>query len=79
MMIGMGVFWLAIIVGLVWLVRDTGERPPQPPKETAVTILDRRFAEGAISPDQYRRRRDVLADVRAGQRADAASTASGRS
>jgi uncharacterized membrane protein len=75
MMIGMGVFWLVISVGLIWLVRDTGERAPQPPKETAVTILDRRFAEGAVSPDEYRRRRDVLTDLGA----DAASTASGRS
>jgi hypothetical protein len=75
MMIGMGIFWLAITVGLIWLVRDTGERAPQPPKETAVTILDRRFAEGAVSPDEYRRRRDVLTDLGA----DAASTASGRS
>ena len=66
MMLGMGVFWIAVIVGLVWLVRDTGERPLQPPEETSLTILDRRFAEGAVSPDEYRQRRDVLTDVGAG-------------
>jgi flagellar biogenesis protein FliO len=48
MMIGMGIFWLAIILGVVWLVRDSVERrQPEAPSESALTILDRRFAEGA--------------------------------
>lgn len=45
MMIGMGLFWLAIILGVVWLVRDSRERPQQEASsENALTILDRRFA-----------------------------------
>jgi uncharacterized membrane protein len=61
MMIGMGLFWLAIILGFVWLVRDgAGRRQQDPPADNVLTILDRRFAEGAISPDDYKRRRDVL-------------------
>jgi uncharacterized membrane protein len=61
MMIGMGIFWLAIALGFVWLVRDGVEhRPQEPPTENALTILDRRFAEGAVSPDEYKQRRDVL-------------------
>ena len=79
MMLGMGLFWIALIVGLIWLVRDADEPPLQPPKETALTILDRRFAEGAVSPDEYQQRRDVLTDVGAGQRGDAAAPSSGRS
>jgi uncharacterized membrane protein len=60
MMIGMGLFWLAVIVGVVWLVRDGFDRRQQQPDETALAILDRHFAEGAVSLDEYRQRRDVL-------------------
>ena len=60
MMLGMVLFWGAIIFGFVWLIRDGVQRPQLAPEETALTILDRRFAQGAISLDDYRQRRDVL-------------------
>jgi uncharacterized membrane protein len=60
MMIGMGLFWLAIILGVVWLIRDGVGRQQPAPSENALTILDRRFAEGAVSLDEYKQRRDVL-------------------
>ena len=60
MMIGMGLFWLAIILGVVWLARNGFDRRQQQPEETSLAILDRRFAEGAVSLDEYRQRRDVL-------------------
>jgi uncharacterized membrane protein len=61
MMIGMGLFWLAIILGFVWLVRDGAERRQEdPPTDDALTILDRHLAEGAISLDEHKQRRDVL-------------------
>ena len=50
MMLGMALFWGAIILGFVWLVRDGFMRRPDQRDETALTILDRRFAEGALSP-----------------------------
>jgi putative membrane protein len=63
MMIAMVLFWAAIILGVVWLVRGAsggwrwrGER-----KETPSEILDRRFAEGAISVEDYHQRREVIA------------------
>ena len=64
MMIGMVLFWAAVILGIVWLVRGVsgggwhrgGER-----KETPSEILDRRFAEGAISVKDYNERRKVIA------------------
>ena len=66
MMIGMGLFWLAIILGFIWLVRDGMERrQPEGPTENALTILDRRFAEGAVSLDEYEQRRDVLTSAAA--------------
>jgi uncharacterized membrane protein len=61
MMIGLGVLWLAIILGFVWLVRDSVERrQPTSRSVNALTILDGRFAEGAVSLDEYKQRRDVL-------------------
>lgn len=59
MMIWMVVFWAALILGVIWLVqmslgrRPRGERGP-------VEILDRRFAEGAITFDQYREQKAAL-------------------
>ena len=46
MMIGMGLFWVAVILGFTWLVRDWTDHRQRPPEETPLTILDRRFAEG---------------------------------
>ena len=63
MMVAMVLFWAAIILGVVWLVRGAsggwrwgGER-----KETPSEILERRFAEGAISVEDYHQRREVIA------------------
>jgi putative membrane protein len=60
MMIGMVLFWGAIILGIVWLVRNASERQPRGNDQSALEILDRRFAEGALSVDEYHQRRDVL-------------------
>ena len=61
MMIGMVLFWGAIVVGIVWLVRggSFGSQRAER-RETPVEILERRFAEGAISADEYRERRDAM-------------------
>ena len=66
MMVLMVLFWGAIIFGIVWLIRvvvrggsaPSGETPLS--GETAVQILERRFAEGAITPEDYRARRELL-------------------
>jgi putative membrane protein len=71
MLIGMFLFWGAIVVGIVWLIRAAaqgwsarGQRPvtgeSTVARESPVEILERRFAEGAISPEEYRARRQVL-------------------
>jgi uncharacterized membrane protein len=77
----MGLFWLAIILGVVWLVRDGVEhRRPEPPRENAVSVLDRRLAEGAITLDEYKQRRDVLTGAAAPHTdQDATALAEGRS
>lgn len=48
MMIGMALFWSAIMLGIVWLIRNGTEPQQQQPEETVLAILDRRFAEGAV-------------------------------
>ena len=65
MMIGMLLFWGAIILGVVWLIRSaTWGQPPQgdrlASKESPVEILERRFAEGAMTLEDYQARREVL-------------------
>jgi putative membrane protein len=65
MMAVMVLFWGAVIFGIVWLIRGVTRSGPTPDetlvsKESPVEILERRFAEGAITPEDYRARREVL-------------------
>lgn len=72
MMVLMVLFWGAIILGVVWLVRGAGEARSGPRsssptdvserRETPTEVLDRRFAEGTISLEDYQARREVLAN-----------------
>jgi putative membrane protein len=59
-------FWLLLIVGIVFLVRARGGRPPSTGggRETGIDVLERRFAEGELSLEQYRERRSVLEEKR---------------
>jgi uncharacterized membrane protein len=58
--------WLLLIVGIVLLVRGRSERPPWTggSRETGIDVLERRFAEGELSPDEYRERRSALEEKR---------------
>jgi putative membrane protein len=61
-------FWILVISGLVLLLRSRGPwgRPAgDGHRESALDVLDRRYAEGAIGADEYRERRSVLAGHRA--------------
>jgi putative membrane protein len=65
MMVMMVLFWGAIIFGVVWLIRGAARDGSAPRegaagKESAVEILERRFAEGEIREEDYRARRAVL-------------------
>jgi putative membrane protein len=59
-------FWILLIVGIVFLVRGRGGRPPWTGggRETGIDVLERRFAEGELSLEQYRERRSVLEEER---------------
>ena len=65
MMVAMLLFWGAVIFGVVWLIRGIARGGSAPgerhvSKESPVEILQRRFAEGEISAEDYRARREVL-------------------
>ena len=60
MMIVMVLFWVAIVFGVIWLIRGPVGVRPEERRETATEVLERRFAEGAISVEDYRARREVL-------------------
>lgn len=72
----MGLFWLllfiVIILAVFWAVRESGERefaggPPgrrteDRPWESPREILDRRYAEGELSREEYEEMKDELAE-----------------
>ena len=66
MMVLMVLFWGAVILGIVWLIREGFVRSSAPRTESPTEILERRFAEGAISVDDYHARRDVLGNAAGG-------------
>ena len=69
MMLWMVFFWGAVIFGVVWFARGgslDGWRSDR--KESPLETLDRRFAEGAMSVDEYHERRETLTGQSNGQR-----------
>lgn len=69
MAIGFVLFWGLVILGIVWLVRELGSRgggEVRRSESDPLAILDRRLAEGAITPEEYRQRREILSGRSAG-------------
>lgn len=60
MMPFMLLFWAAVIFGIVWLVRGGLDGRREPRRDTPEEILDRRFAEGSISVEDYKERLSAL-------------------
>jgi putative membrane protein len=57
-------FWIAVVGGILLLLRSRGGwGPPRAVaghRETALDVLDARYARGEIDDDEYRARREVL-------------------
>ena len=64
MMLGMVLFWVIVIALVVWLARGGAQGFGRQTVErvTPLEILDRRFAEGEITSEEYRERREALRD-----------------
>lgn len=61
MMIGMIAFWSVVIYGVFWFVRGGFERNgPSRPEKTPLETLDRRLAEGEITPAEHAERQQIL-------------------
>lgn len=59
------VFWLAVIAGIVllviWIIGKSGKGKQVQTEETALEILNKRYARGEISKEQYEEmKRDIL-------------------
>lgn len=59
MMLGMLVFWTLVIIGIVLLVRFVWNRT-ESRKDSAVGILQERFARGEIDHAEYQERLQLL-------------------
>lgn len=64
MMAMMLIFWALVVVGAIYAIR-AWSGPPRgwsgPPGESAIEILDRRYARGEITREQYQQmREDVM-------------------
>jgi len=60
--LGMGVFWLALILLLTWLVARLlpGRRTTRNTGESALEILDRRLANGQIDMEPWQAQRATI-------------------
>lgn len=71
MLVMMVVFWGAMMLfgsrlmrgGMCWPWQRSPGEPPAETSETPVDLLDRRFAEGTISVEDYQARRKLLAEL----------------
>ena len=65
---GMLIFWALVIFGIVWLVRTLSDRRPpgagRSGEPSALDVLDRKLAEGTVSVEDYRERRQLLTGER---------------
>lgn len=70
MMLGMLLFWVLLIAlvgwGLYRLLTSGRSRPPRdgsaPPRETPMDTLQRRYAEGEMTTEEYEERRRNLTE-----------------
>ena len=57
-------FWILAIIGVVWMInraqQNRTESPSPSPRETPLETLQRRYAEGEISTEEYEERKERL-------------------
>ncbi len=78
MWVVMGLFWVALIALIIWLVvkllpsKAQSAAPPPSAQvagpESPLEILDRRFARGEVDLETYKAQRAALVEARGGER-----------
>lgn len=78
MWVFMGLFWIALIALIIWLVvkllpsKAQSAAPPVSAlggvPESPLEILDRRFARGEVDLETYKAQRAALVEARGGER-----------
>ncbi|MGD2080339.1 MAG: SHOCT domain-containing protein [Nitrospirota bacterium] len=58
-------FWVAVIVGIIFLIRwlavsSRGQERPAPTEDSAMEILRRRYANGEIGKEEFEERKRLL-------------------
>lgn len=60
----MVLFWVLVIVGIVvlvrWLVAGSSRQSLEPPKETALDVLKKRYAKGEIDRQEFEEKKRDL-------------------
>jgi putative membrane protein len=59
----MAAFWIAVIAGLVILLRAVARGSGGPGGQSALKVLEERYARGEITRDEFLERRAVLTDT----------------
>ena len=62
MMLWMVLFWGLLIFLIAWLVRGGLGRSASDDRDNAARILDRRFAQGEMTLEEYRERKAALSE-----------------
>jgi uncharacterized membrane protein len=62
MMLWMLLFWGLVAFFIAWLVRGGPPRSGSDDREAAIRILDRRFAQGEMTLEEYQERKGALTE-----------------
>ena len=59
------ILWILLVGGVVWAIArfqrgPADTPPPSEPRETPLEILQRRYAEGELSSEEYEERKERL-------------------
>lgn len=57
-------FWVFVVAGFIWVVLSATRAQAAPRDDGALRILEERLARGEIDAEEFRTRRDAIAEVR---------------
>jgi len=54
------IFWVAIILLIVWIVKEMADKSGKESSDSALEILRQRYAKGEISKDEFETKKSEL-------------------